>query len=118
MNDTYTKEELDEINQDTGYVKKDMCFTSNINVIKKLAEEGYEIKGWDICGHTPVHYHAINGNFEIVKFLLKKGADPYEMNLYGDFNAYTGALDHKQLEIAAYIKKIYGKKCNIKSKSF
>ena len=44
-------------------------------MIKLLLEEGLDINEWTICGHTPLHLHVKEGNFEIVKYLLSKGAD-------------------------------------------
>jgi ankyrin repeat protein len=93
------------ISLDIGYIKKDMGLTININTIKKLLEEGYDINSHCINGHTPIHYHAIAGNFDIVKFLLDNGADPLIKNIYQDHNALTGSLYYKQNEIHEYIKQ-------------
>ena len=55
--------------------------TKNIDVIKLLLEEGIDINGYGICGHTPIHCHVKEGNFAIVKYLLSKGADIHKKNI-------------------------------------
>lgn len=60
---------------DVGYIKKDICMTKNIAAIKELLKD-ININDWCICGHTPIHYHAINGNIKIVIFLIENGEDP------------------------------------------
>jgi len=89
---------------DIGYIKRDLCMTKNIFVINKLLEEGININCLCICGCTAIHFHAIEGNIDIVKFLLEKGADPKIMNVYGNYNAIAGAYYHKQYEIYNILK--------------
>ena len=74
----------DKLKEDKGYIKRDICFTNNLDVIKLLLEEGLDINEWGICGHTPLHLYVKEGNFEIVKYLLSKGADINKKNIYGD----------------------------------
>jgi ankyrin repeat protein len=96
---------LDELKKDYGYIKKDICFTKNINVIKLLLDEDLvDINAIGISGHTPIHFHAIEGNKEIVEFLLTKNADPYKKNIYGDSNAITGAKIYNQKKIYKILK--------------
>jgi len=78
--------------EDIGYIKKDICMTNNIDVIKVLIEEGIDINNWGICGHTPVHYHSKEGNLEIVKYLLINGSDPHKKNIYGENASITGCV--------------------------
>ena len=92
------------MDNDIGYQKKDLAMTNNIDVIKKLIEEGCDINGWCICGRTPIHHHACIGNFNIIKYLLSIGADPYIKDIYGDDNAITGALSYDEDNIAKYIQ--------------
>ncbi len=77
-------EQFIDIKKDQGYIKRDLCFTEDLNVIKLLLEEGIDIDGLCICGHTAIHYHTIENNFDIVKYLLSKGADVNKKNIYGD----------------------------------
>ena len=59
---------------------QDLCLTKDLNVIK----EGLDIDGYCNCGYTPIHYHANEDNFDIVKYLLSKGADSYKKSIYGE----------------------------------
>ena len=90
---------------DQGYIKRDLCFTKDLNVIKLLLEEGENIDAYCICGHTAIHFHTKEGNFEVVKYLLSKGADVNKKNIYGD-DIYTDALEWGRDEIYEYLQKI------------
>ena len=90
--------------KDQGYIKRDLCFTDNLNVIKLLLEEGTNIDGLCICGHTAIHYHTKSNNFDIVKYLLSKGADVNKKNIYGD-DIYNDALEWERTEIYEYLIK-------------
>ena len=93
------------LKEDLGYIKKDICLTNNLDIIKLLIEEGLNINEWGICGHTPLHYHVKNGNFDIVKYLLSKGADVNKKNIYDD-NVIDDALEWNQNEIYEYLLNI------------
>jgi ankyrin repeat protein len=83
-------------------IKKDMCMTNNLDIIKSLIEEGICINEYGIGGHTPIHFHVKEGNFDIVKYLLSKGADINKKNIYGD-NVIDDALKYNQDEIYEYL---------------
>ena len=70
--------------ENNAYIKRDICITNNLDVIKILVEEGLDINEYGICGHTPLHFHIKEGNFEIVKYLLSKNADINKKNIYGE----------------------------------
>jgi len=91
--------------EDIGYIKRDICFTNNLETIKLLIKEGLNINKWGICGHTPIHIHVKNGNFDIVKYLLSEGADININNVYGD-NVIDDALSYNQPEIYQYLLNI------------
>jgi ankyrin repeat protein len=89
---------MTEVNKkDQGYIKRDLCFTKDLKVIKLLLEECIDIDGYCICGHTAVHYHAKEGNFDIVKYLLSNGADVNIKNIYGD-DIYNDVLESEIYE--------------------
>jgi ankyrin repeat protein len=48
-----------------------------------LLDNGADIEGQDNGGRTALHLAAMNGNDEIVKLLLEKGADPTVLNEFG-----------------------------------
>ena len=54
-----------------------------------------DINAYGIGGHTPLHDHVKAGQFNIVKFLLSKGADINKKNIYGD-NVIDDALEFNQ----------------------
>ena len=54
-----------------------------------------DINAYGIGGHTPHHDHVKAGQFNIVKFLLSKGADINKKNIYGD-NVIDDALEFNQ----------------------
>ena len=88
---------MTEINKlDIGYIKRDICMTNDINVIKFMLEEKMvDINAYGIGGHTPLHDHVTAGQFNIVKFLLSKGADINKKNIYGD-NVIDDTLEFNQ----------------------
>ena len=88
---------MTEMNKlDIGYIKRDICMTNDINVIKFMLEEKMvDINAYGIGGHTPLHDHVKAGQFNIVKFLLSKGADINKKNIYGD-NVLDDALEFNQ----------------------
>ena len=88
--------------ENIAFIKKDMCMTNNLDIIKSLIEEGIGINEYGIGGHTPIHFHVKEGNFDIVKYLLSKGADINKKNIYGD-NVIDDALNYNQDEIYEYL---------------
>ena len=94
--------------EDIGYIKRDICFTNNLNIIKLLIKEGLDVNSWGICGHTPIHFHVKAGNFDIVKYLLSEGADININSIYGD-NVIDDALEYNQPEIYQYLLNIKNK---------
>jgi len=91
--------------ENIAFIKKDICMTNNLDIIKLLLEEGIGINDYSIGGHTPIHYHVKEGNFDIVKYLLSKGADINKNNIYGD-NVIDDALEFNQPEIYDYLRNI------------
>jgi ankyrin repeat protein len=76
---------MTEVNKkDQGYIKKDLCSTKDLNVIKLLLKQGIDINEYCNCGYTAIHYHATENNFDVVKYLISKGADDQKKNIYGD----------------------------------
>ena len=53
---------------------------NQINKITLLLENGVDINARDVHGNTPLLIMCKNGNFEIVMFLIEKGANPYIKN--------------------------------------
>ncbi len=54
---------MTEVNKkDQGYIKRDLCSTKDLNVIKLLLKEGIDIDGYCNCGYTAIHYHATEDN--------------------------------------------------------
>ena len=47
----------------------------NLNEVKQLIQEGYQVNDFDELGMTPLHYAAENGHVEVMKYLLKSGAN-------------------------------------------
>ena len=104
---------MDNFNNDNGWIKKDSGLTNKLEVVKKLIENGEEINEWGIVGQTTIQTHASNGNFEIVKYLLKKGANPYINDIYGSDNAITSAVYYGHKNIADFLIKNYHNKDTI-----
>lgn len=44
--------------------------TGNIDMMKKLSEEGSDFNHVDYRGRAPIHIACISGNIEVVKYLL------------------------------------------------
>jgi len=64
-----------------------------------------DINEWGIAGHTPIHVHVKEGNFDVVKYLLSEGANININNIYGD-NVIDDALRFNQPKIYQYLLKI------------
>ncbi|WP_253869109.1 ankyrin repeat domain-containing protein [Microbulbifer sp. THAF38] len=58
-----------------------------------------------IKGDTPLNAAVANGNFEVVKFLIKQGAKPSLKDSYG-LSAMETARKYKQYDIEKYISNI------------
>ena len=85
----FTKEEINKILQDPGWIKKDMTFTSELKTIQYLVQNhpNFDINLWGINGHTDLHTFVLNDKIEIVKYLLEIKGDPLIYNIYGNENA-------------------------------
>jgi ankyrin repeat protein len=105
---------MDDFSKDYGWIKRDSGLTDNLKVVEKLIETGEEINEWGIVGETSIQTQASNGNFEIVKYLLKKKADPYIKNLYNSDDAITSAIHWGHKDIANFLIKNCNKKDCIK----
>jgi ankyrin repeat protein len=89
--------------ENKAYIYKDICFTNDLDVISTILDEGIiDINAWGICGHTPIHYHAMQGHFDIVKMLLSFGANLEIKNVYGDYIMDT-LLQYGQHDIYNYL---------------
>lgn len=51
------------------------CDKGNYEQAKKLIEENYNVNDQDNAGNTALHEAALNGHLEIVKLLIRNGAD-------------------------------------------
>ncbi|MGL5955293.1 MAG: ankyrin repeat domain-containing protein [Brevinema sp.] len=51
-----------------------------VEMMKVLADKGYDINAQDANGFTPLHYAAAAGSFQGVEFLVGRGADVYLVN--------------------------------------
>lgn len=51
------------------------CIKGNVNVVKKLLEQGHPINARDNCGWLPIHEACNYGHLEIVKMLVEHKAD-------------------------------------------
>jgi len=69
----FTKEEVNKILQDPGWIKKDMTFTSELKTVQYLIQNhsNFDINLWGINGHTDLHTFVLNEKIEIVKYLLE-----------------------------------------------
>ena len=47
----------------------------NLDEVKQLLQEGYQINDFDELGLTPLHYATEKGHTEVMKYLLKSGAN-------------------------------------------
>ena len=59
------------------------CSWGQKDVIEFLLDQGADLADGGGDGQTPLHCAAINGNLEMVKFLLKRNAPLESRNLYG-----------------------------------
>jgi lysophospholipase len=59
----------------------------NMKLMAQLADEGADFNNQDYRGRTPLHIATLNGNFEVVKFLLDQ-----RVNIDQVDNSGTSAL--------------------------
>uniref|UniRef100_T1J276 Tonsoku-like protein n=1 Tax=Strigamia maritima TaxID=126957 RepID=T1J276_STRMM len=50
------------------------CITGNINMVRRLIEKGHPVNPRDNCGWIPLHEAANHDHYDIVEYLLGKGA--------------------------------------------
>ncbi|AGO11546.1 AaceriADL244Wp [[Ashbya] aceris (nom. inval.)] len=59
------------------------CDKGKYDLARKLIEEGYDVNDQDNAGNSPLHEAALNGHLEVVKLLIRHGANvniqSYEM---------------------------------------
>jgi len=66
------------------------CTSNKLDIVKLMVEKGANVNTLKINGTAAIHIAAKNGNFEILKFLVKKGADiKIEPTKYGYREANT-----------------------------
>jgi ankyrin repeat protein len=59
------------------------CAWGRLNVVEFLLDKGVDLSGHHGDGQTPLHYAAICGQLETIKFLLKHNAPLEVTNIYG-----------------------------------
>ena len=84
------KRKLDEsipehIRKENAYIENDLCYANDPNVIDWFLQNDYDIDGWGISGHTPLHYHLLRNDLDAVKHLIEKGANISKPNIYGEY---------------------------------
>ncbi len=62
----------------------------------------------NLLGNTPLHYACLRGKMKSVKFLLSKGANPFERNQYGYLPLHE-AVCHPEL-LRFLLENVYKKK--------
>ncbi len=76
----------------------------NIEQVKALIEEGYNVNAEDKSGNTLVHWAAYTDNVDLLKFLKEKGADLKAVNHFGEQAMHMAAKGNK-VQAAAYLKE-------------
>jgi hypothetical protein len=86
----------------------------SLEEINGLISQGANINYIDNIGYLPIHYATINGNYEVVEFLLSKGAD-YSTYLTGN-SALILACQYGHLSILSLLLS-YGGNINEKDQN-
>jgi hypothetical protein len=94
-------EEVADCKKDQGYIKRDLCFTDNLNVIKLLVEEGTDIDELCICGHTAYY---------------SSGSRPNQSAFSWSFSRLAGSITAGKSASVNF--NILDKGCNHKKKAF
>ena len=84
-------------------------FSGDIDIVTNALDRGANINVIQYIGRTPVHHHACEGRFEIVKLLIERGADVLITDVYGSQDAISGAEYYEHPEIAKYIREVLAK---------
>ena len=88
----------EHIRKENAYIENDLCYANNPNVIDWFLENDYDIDGWGISGHTPLHYQLLRNDLNAVKHLIEKGANISKPNIYGDLPV-DQALHYASMEM-------------------
>eukprot|EP00741_Cyanophora_paradoxa_P018756 tig00021094_g18105.t1 len=75
----------------------------NLQRVEELVERGTDPSARDEAGYTPLHYAARGGFAEIVRFLLKRGADVHACTKAGKATALHRAAYIGSAEIASML---------------
>lgn len=66
--------DLDSINKAQSL--SEACYNNNIEEVKQFVERGVDVNEYDSWGWVPLLWACYYKNYDIVMYLLKKGADP------------------------------------------
>ena len=81
---------------DFDYRCWDACRSGNVDEVKKLRTEGFELSATiEHNGHTPLCTALWNGHIDLLRYLLEKGVEPHSVNPVGggDFPPLTVAAN-------------------------
>ncbi len=103
----WTRRTLMNLFEAAGASEEDAEDDADFERVKELLKQGVNanLRNLDDHGHTALMYAAKTGNFDIVKLLIKNGADPELKNDYGE-TAISQARERGYENIAEYIESI------------
>ena len=104
-------------NRGTSQKLRDAAFDGDMTEVKRLLLTGFDLESPDASGTTVLSEAAVGGKVEIVKLLLKLGADPNTSGVYGGTQKRTPlarAVFNNHVEVikclldaGAYVQPVY-----------
>lgn len=77
--------------------------TGERNTVEAMLERGIPVGARDTEGNTALHMASVRGDAQLAAYLLRKGADPNAVNLYGDSPLEKAMASHHQEVISILV---------------
>ena len=79
-----------------------------LDIVKECIAAGVAIDAPDPSDATPLHWAALSGHLEIVRYLVEQGASVTATTNYGNQTAKDVAADNGHTDVVEYLESVGG----------